>query len=98
MISIFKRIRTGLFGNASRKQVMLRAAVDLCVANVVLIIAAVLRIVVTGHLNLDNPVGQMISKVNAEYFLHASWFGVWAVGLLAFQLSATHPYLHTPQA
>ena len=83
MISILKRIRTGLFGNASRKQVMLRAAVDLCVANVVLIIAAVLRIVVTGHLNLDNPVGQMISKVNAEYFLHASWFGVWAVGLLA---------------
>ena len=83
MISILKRIRTGLFGNASRKQVMLRAAVDLCVANIVLIIAAVLRIVVTGHLNFDNPVGQMISKVNAEYFLHASWFGVWAVGLLA---------------
>lgn len=82
MISILNRLRTRLFGNASRRQVLLRVAVDLCVANVVLIVAAVLRIVVTGHLNLDNPVGQMISKVNAEYFLHASWFGVWAVGLL----------------
>ena len=83
MFSIINQVRTRLFGNASRKQVLPRIAFDLCVANVVLIVAAVLRIVVTGHLNLSNPVGQMISKVNAEYFLHASWFGVWAVGLLA---------------
>lgn len=83
MISILNKLRTRLFGNASRRQVLLRVAVDMCVANVVLIVAAVLRIVVTGHLNLDNPVGQMISKFNAEYFLHASWFGAWSVVLLA---------------
>jgi nucleoside-diphosphate-sugar epimerase len=83
MINILNKFRRRLFGNASRKQVLLRVAVDLWVANLVLIVAAVLRIVVTGHLNLDNPVGQMISKFNAEYFLHASWFGVWAVVLLA---------------
>lgn len=83
MINLLNRLRRRLFGNASRKQVLLRAAVDFWVANLVLIVAAVLRIVVTGHLNLDNPVGQMISKFNAEYFLHAGWFGVWAVVLLA---------------
>lgn len=83
MIDLLNRFRRRLFGNASRKQVLLRVAVDLWVANLVLIVAAVLRIVVTGHLNLDNPVGQMISKFNAEYFLHAGWFGVWAVVLLA---------------
>jgi nucleoside-diphosphate-sugar epimerase len=83
MINLLNRVRRRLFGNASRKQVLLRAVVDFWMANLVLIVAAVLRIVVTGHLNLDNPVGQMISKFNAEYFLHAGWFGVWAVVLLA---------------
>jgi len=83
MSSIINQVRARLFGNASQKQIIPRLAFDLCVANVVLIVAAVLRIVVTGHLNLSNPVGQMISKVNSEYFLHAGWFGVWAVGLLA---------------
>ena len=76
-------LRSRFFGNASGREVLFRALVDFSVANVVLVIAAVLRIIVGGHLNLEDPVGQMLSKVNAEYFLHAGWFGVSAIALLA---------------
>jgi nucleoside-diphosphate-sugar epimerase len=49
----------------------------------VLVAAAVLRILLSGQLNFDNPVGQLVGKINAVYLLHASWFAVTAVGLFA---------------
>lgn len=81
--AMYNRLRTRVFGNATRRDVLLRMTVDFVTANVMLVVAAVLRIIVTGNLSLGNPLGQLLSKINAEYILHASWFGLSAVGLLA---------------
>lgn len=78
-----KRIRTRLFGNATGKQVLARVCVDFIVANLVLVAAAVLRLLLTAQLNFDNPVDQLVGKINAVYLLHASWFAATAVVLFA---------------
>lgn len=76
-------LRQRLFGNASLKRVVLRMGVDIVVANAVLVAAAVLRVIVSGQLNLTDPVGQLIGKFNRVYLLHAGWFAVSAVFVLA---------------
>lgn len=80
---MLKRIRTRLFGNATGRHVLVRVCVDFVVANLVLVAAAVLRILLSGQLNFDNPVDQLVGKINAVYLLHASWFAATAVGLFA---------------
>lgn len=74
-------IRSRYFGNATASQVLFRMVVDFGVANAVLVSAAVLRLVASGQLNLDNPVGQLIGKINSVYLVHAGWFAV-SAGLL----------------
>ena len=73
-----------LFGNSTGQQVLLRYFVDFLTANVVLIAAAVFRVVVTGELNLADPVGHVMMKCNPVYLLHASWFAVTAVVLFTW--------------
>ena len=75
-------LRQWCFGNGSLKRVVLRMAVDFAVANAVLVAAAVLRVAVSGQLDFNDPVGQLIGKFNRVYLLHAGWFAMWAVFLL----------------
>ena len=74
-------LRTRLFGNASARSVAFRTLMDFAVANLVLVAAASLRLLMSGQLQFDNPVNQLVGKVNSTYLVHASWFSVSAVGL-----------------
>lgn len=74
-------LRNRCFGAATARQVLWRMLVDLSAANAVLVAAAILRMAVTGQLNPDNPVGQLIGRFNKVYFVHAGWFTVSAASL-----------------
>ncbi len=68
-----------LFGATTSNQLALRVFVDFMVANVVLVMAAVVRLIAIGGLTLDNPIGACFEKVNATYLMNAGWFGLSAV-------------------
>ncbi len=72
-----------LFGTARMRSVLVRMAVDFSMANVVLIGAAALRLLVSGKISIDNPVGTLIGRVNSIYFIHAGWFACSALVLFA---------------
>ncbi len=77
------KFRTRLFGSASPRRVLLRMAVDFGIANLVLVGAAVLRLIILGGVTLENPVGTLISRVNTLYLMHAGWFACSSVVLFA---------------
>ena len=81
---MYNAIRTRLFGNSSGRQVVLRFMADFVTANVVLVAVGVLRVLVSGQLDLADPVGQVMAKCNPVYILHAGWFAATAVLLFAF--------------
>ena len=74
-------LRTRLFGNASARSVAFRTLVDFAVANLVMVAAASLRLLMSGQMQFDNPVNQLVGKVNSTYLVHASWFSTSAVAL-----------------
>lgn len=75
-------IWTRLYGNASTRQILPRTLIDFTVANTVLIAAAIMRLTLSGELQLANPLEQLIGKVNATYFVHAGWYTLSAGVLL----------------
>jgi nucleoside-diphosphate-sugar epimerase len=79
----FDRIWTLLFGALSSEQLAVRVFVDFVVANVVLVVAAVIRLTFLGGLSWENPVGSLIERVNSTYLMNAGWFGVSTVVLFA---------------
>jgi len=70
------------FGHLTGRQVLMRMVADFAVANAVLVAAAVLRLLLSGGLDLDNPVEQLIGKFNRIYLVHAGWFAAGGVVLL----------------
>ena len=81
---MYNAIRTRLFGNSSGQQVVLRFFADFLTANIVLVAVGVLRVVVSGQMDLADPVGHVMAKCNPVYILHAGWFAVTAVLLFTF--------------
>jgi nucleoside-diphosphate-sugar epimerase len=77
-------IRSKLFGNASGQQIILRFIADFLTANAVLVAAGLFRVIVSGQLDLADPVGHVMAKCNPVYILHASWFAATAVLLFTF--------------
>ncbi len=80
---LFDRVWCQLFGSLKSNQLAARVVIDFCVANGALVMAAVVRLAIIGGLTWDNPVGLLFEKVNAAYLVHAGWFGISAVLLLA---------------
>ncbi len=72
-----------LFGSLTSEKLAVRVFVDFVVANVVLVQAAIVRLAANGGLSWDNPVGQLVEKVNATYLMNAGWFGLSTVVLFA---------------
>ena len=58
-------------------------AVDFVVANTVLVVAALLRLIANGDCSLADPLGPIAERVNSVYLMNAAWFGVTTIGLLA---------------
>lgn len=81
---MFNSIWSKLFGNASPRQVRLRILVDFSVANLVLVIAAVLRLAIRGELDFTDPLNQLAGKVTVTYLIHAGWFAFSAGALLTW--------------
>ena len=81
---MYNSIRSRLFGNASGRQIVLRFFVDFLTANAVLVAAGVFRVLVSGELDLTDPVGHVMAKCNPVYILHAGWFAATAVLLFTF--------------
>ncbi len=79
-----KSIWSKLFGNASPRQVKVRVLVDFTVANVVLIVAAILRLAIRGELDFADPVNQLADKITVTYLVHAGWFALSAGALLTW--------------
>lgn len=80
---LFERVWTQLFGTLTSDKLAVRVFVDFIVANVVLVMAAVVRLAVIGGLSWDNPIGTLFDKVNATYLMNAGWFGLSTVVLFA---------------
>ncbi len=72
-----------LFGTTTPNQLVLRVFVDFVVANAVLVMAAVVRLLAIGGVSWDNPISTLFEKVNATYLMNAGWFGLSAVTLFA---------------
>lgn len=81
--NLFERVWTHLFGTLTSDKLAVRAFVDFVAANVVLVMAAVVRLVIIGGLSWDNPIGTLFDKVNATYLMNAGWFGLSTVVLFA---------------
>lgn len=73
-----------LFGTSTVREVSVRYFVDFVSASVVLVAAAVFRVIVSGELDLSDPVGHVMMKCNPVYMLHASWFAATAVLLFTW--------------
>jgi hypothetical protein len=58
-------------------------AVDFAIANGVLILACVVRMLTNQGLSSGDPVGSVVERINSVYFVNAAWFGVTAIALLA---------------
>lgn len=80
---VVERAWTSLFGTLTSEKLAARVFVDFVVANVVLVMAAVVRLAVLGGLSWDNPIGTLFDKVNATYLMNAGWFGLSTVVLFA---------------
>ena len=80
---LFERAWTQLFGSLTSDKLAVRVFVDFIVANLVLVMAAVVRLAVMGGLSWDNPVGALFDRVNATYLMNAGWFGLSTVVLFA---------------
>ena len=80
---LFERAWTQLFGSLTSDKLAVRVFVDFVVANIVLVMAAVVRLAVIGGLSWDNPVGALFDRVNATYLMNAGWFGLSTVVLFA---------------
>lgn len=77
----FEEVRQFFLGTTTPKQFGLRAFVDFIVANVALVMGALVRLILIGGVSLENPIGTLIEKVNATYLMNAGWFGLSAVSL-----------------
>lgn len=80
---LFGRVWTHLFGTLTSDKLAVRVFVDFIAANVVLVMAAVVRVAVIRGLSWDNPIGTLFDKVNATYLMNAGWFGLSTVMLFA---------------
>ena len=80
---LFERAWTQLFGSLTPDKLAVRVFVDFVAANVVLVMAAVVRLAVMGGLSWDNPIGALFDRVNATYLMNAGWFGFSTVVLFA---------------
>ena len=80
---LFERAWTQLFGSLTSDKLAVRVFVDFVAANVVLVMAAVVRLAVMGGLSWDNPIGALFDRVNATYLMNAGWFGFSTVVLFA---------------
>ena len=70
----FERAWTQLFGSLTSDKLAVRVFVDFISANVVLVMAAVVRLAIIGGLSWGNPIGTLFDKVNATYLMNAGWF------------------------
>ncbi len=80
---LFDRVWTQLFGSLTSDKLAVRVVVDFVVANLVLVMAAVVRLAVMGGLSWGNPIGALFDRVNATYLMNAGWFGLSTVILFA---------------
>lgn len=80
---LFERVWTQLFGSLTSDKLAVRVFVDFLASNVVLVMAAVVRLAVIGGLSWDNPIGALFDRVNATYLMNAGWFGFSTVVLFA---------------
>lgn len=80
---LFDRLWTQLFGSLTSDKLAVRVFVDFVAANLVLVMAAVVRLAVIGGLSWDNPIGALFDRVNATYLMNAGWFGFSTVVLFA---------------
>lgn len=80
---LFERAWTQLFGSLTSDKLAVRVFVDFLVANLVLVMAAVVRLAIIGGLSWDNPIGALFDRVNATYLMNAGWFGFSTVVLFA---------------
>lgn len=80
---LFERAWTQLFGSLTSDKLAVRVFVDFLVANLVLVMAAVVRLAVIGGLSWANPIGTLFDRVNATYLMNAGWFGFSTVVLFA---------------
>ena len=80
---LLERGWTQLFGTLTSDKLAVRVFVDFVSANVVLVMAAVVRLAMIGGLSWDNPIGTLFDKVNATYLMNAGWFGLSSVSLFA---------------
>ena len=70
-----------IFGNASPKSVFLRFSLDFLGANLMLIVAAILRLALTGRIGMENPLGVLLGKITTLYWINVGWFTVTALVL-----------------
>ncbi len=68
-------------GTTTPRQLGLRVLVDFIVANVALVMGALVRLMLIGGVSWDNPISTLFEKVNATYLMNAGWFGLSAVAL-----------------
>jgi nucleoside-diphosphate-sugar epimerase len=71
------------FGSATGRQVLLRMAVDFALANVVLVVAVTIRLLLMGEISLENPLGAFIRRINGFYLMNVGWFTTSALLLFA---------------
>lgn len=80
---LFERTWAQLFGSLTSDKLAVRVFVDFVAANVVLVMAAVVRLALLGGLSWSNPIGGLVDRVNATYLMNAGWFGFSTVLLFA---------------
>lgn len=76
-------LRFRMFGGASWKHLAPRMAVDMAIANVVLIVASFWRLLANKEFSSSDPVGTVVQRLNSSYLINAAWFGLTAVLLLS---------------
>ncbi|MBM3971212.1 MAG: NAD-dependent epimerase/dehydratase family protein [Planctomycetes bacterium] len=80
---LFEQTWTRFFGSLTSNKLAARVFVDFVAANIVLVMAAIVRLALIGGLSWANPVGTLFDKVNATYLMNAGWFGLSSVVLFA---------------
>lgn len=75
-------LRFRLFGSATWKTVASRMSVDLVIANVAFIAAALCRQITTRKLSGTDPISSVVERVNGIFVTHAFWFSVSGLVLL----------------
>ncbi|MEZ6132724.1 MAG: NAD(P)-dependent oxidoreductase [Planctomycetaceae bacterium] len=76
-------LRFRLFGSADWKTIATRMSVDLVIAHVALIAAALVRQITTRKLSGSDPINSVIERVNGVFVVHALWFSLTGIALLA---------------